>query len=138
MADRSSQLVLSALTRAAADAAGVPLYGGKNRHGLFPTTALGKQAAQRCCDEGYLHPVQPGGNGRSSPVCTITEKGMTYLLGQVSPRQVLEDCARILEEREGQLGELLAAARQMQAGLESLRGTITGVLGRLEIGRAHV
>jgi hypothetical protein len=132
MADRSSQLVLSALTRAAADAAGVPLFASKNRPGLFPTTHPGKQAARRCCDEGYLLPAAANGTtGKSPPVCTLTEKGMSYLLGQVSPRQVLEDFVRILEEREGQIEELLGVVRKMQAGMDSLRGAIAAVLSKV-------
>ena len=133
MADRSSQLVLSALTRAATDATGLPLFASKNHPGLFPTTQLGKQTAQRCCDEGYLHAITANGQGaRSAPVCTLTEKGMAYLLGEVSPRQVLEDFVRIVEEREGQVEELVGLARKMQGGLESLRGTVATVLSRLE------
>lgn len=133
MADRSSQLVLSALTRAAADTAGVPLYSSKNQPGLFPTTALGKQTAQRCCEEGYLQ-SNTSHNESSRPIpptCTITEKGMAYLVGQVSPRQVLEDFVRIVEEREGQIGQLVETAEKMQHSLESLRGTITDVLRRV-------
>jgi hypothetical protein len=130
VADRSSALLISALTRAAAEASGAPLHGGKNTPGLFPSTALGKQAAQRCREEGYLQPVEEP-NGRP-PVCTITEKGMRFLIGQASPRQVLEDCVRILEEREGQLSQLLTSARQTQAGLESLRSTIANVLAKLD------
>jgi hypothetical protein len=130
VADRSSALLISALTRAAAEAGGAPLHGGKNNPGLFPSTALGKQAAQRCRDEGYLSPVEES-PGRA-PVCVLTDKGMRYLLGQASPRQVLDDCVRILQEREGQLAQLLGCARQMQAGMESLRGTIAGVVARLD------
>ncbi len=129
VADRSSTLLISALTRAAAEADGAPLYSGKNSPGLFPTTSLGKQAAQRSCEEGYL--AVRDQNGRF-PICTITEKGLRYLLGQANPRQVLDDCVRILEAREAQLAQLLATARQTQAGLESLRTTIVGVLSRLE------
>jgi hypothetical protein len=133
VADRSSALLISALTRAAADADGVPLHGKKDQPGLFPTTALGKQTAQRYCDEGYFSQVpHEGGNGRSAPLCTITDKGMKYLLGQASPRQVLDDCVRILEAREGQLAQLLISARKMQAGLESLRGTVAGVLAKMD------
>jgi hypothetical protein len=123
VADKSSQLVLTALTRAAADTAGVPLIGTRTTSGLFPNTTLGKQAAQRCRDDGYL--------GEAENACTITDKGMTYLLGQVSPRQVLEDFVRVLESREGQVGELLEAARHMQASIDTLRGTVTTVLDRL-------
>lgn len=131
MADRSSTLLISALTRAATDPSGVPLHGTKTTSGLFPSTALGRQAALRSCEEGYLTPVENSADGKSSPRCTISEKGLTYLLEQVSPRQVLEDCVRILEQRECQLGQLLQSARQMQSGLESLRGTLTSVLQRL-------
>ena len=132
MADKSSQLLLTGLTRAAADTAGVPLHGNKTTPGLFPTTTPGKQAAQRCLDEGYLCSVSaervlapqrraaspsegaqanellgdthrdaghPKGRTRTAtvPLCTITDKGFDYLLGQVSPRQVLEDFVRVLE-----------------------------------------
>jgi hypothetical protein len=132
VADRSSQLLISALTRAAADTAGVPLHGGKTTPGLFPTTALGKQTAQRCCDEGYLQPVHgPARNGRSTPICTITERGLAYLVGSASPRQVLEDLVRIVEEREGQINQLLDMARSAQASLEAIRRTITPFLGRV-------
>src|SRR5262245_175138 len=136
MADRSSQLVLSALTRAAAaDSSGVLLFSSKNQPGLFPSTQLGKQTAQRCRDEGYLLPVageEANGKAKAPPACTLTEKGMSYLLRQVSPRQVLEDFVRIVEERETQIDDLLAVARKMQSGLESLRGTVATVLGRLD------
>ena len=104
MADKSSQLVLSALTRAAADTAGVPLHGTRTTPGLFPATAVGKQAARCCCEEGYLSTAD-------GSACTITDKGLTYLLGQVSPRQVLEDFVRVLELRESQVVELLASAQ---------------------------
>ena len=123
MADKSSQLVLAALTRAAADTAGVPLVGTRMTPGLFPSTALGKQAAQRCRDDGYLSDAEDA--------CTITDKGMTYLLGQVSPRQVLEDFVRVLESRENQVADLLDTARRMRASLDTLRGTVTTVLHRL-------
>ena len=123
MADKSTQLVLTALTRAAADTATLPLIGTRSTPGLFPGTALGKQAAQRCRDDGYLSDADAG--------CAITEKGLTYLLGQVSPRQVLEDFVRVLESRAGQVGELMATARRMQASLDTLRGTVTTILHRL-------
>ena len=125
MADKSSHLVLTALTRAAADTAGVPLVGTRTNPGLFPGTALGKQAAQRCRDDGYLADAEDR--------CTITDKGMTYLLGQVSPRQVLEDFVRVLESRESQAGELLDSARRMQANIQALRGTVTTLLEKFAL-----
>ncbi len=132
MTDRSTQLVLTALSRAAADAEGVPLYGNKTTAGLFPSTALGKQAAQRCREEGYLQDVPGTASGpRAVPRCTLTDKGRAFLLGQTSPRQVLEDFVRVLEAREGQVASVLAQVRQLQAGLEALRHSVAGVLAQV-------
>src|SRR5262249_8342001 len=93
--------------------------------GLFPGTAAGKQAAQRCCDEGYLHAAPAG------PGWAITDKGLAYLLGQLSPREVLEDFVRVLEAREHQVHQLLGLAQQMHKGVEGLRAHVVSVLARL-------
>jgi hypothetical protein len=134
-------MVLSALTRATSDAGGVALHGSKSAPGLFPTTAIGKQAAQRCCDEGYLRPLAedetstqsnlPRTRGATGPICTITEKGITFLLAQVSPRQVLEDFVRVLESREAQAMQLVNLARHMQSSLETLRAAIAPILAEV-------
>jgi hypothetical protein len=139
VADKSTQLILTALTRAAAEGAAVPLHGSKTSPGLFPTTTQGKQAAQRCCEEGYLCPVEhepavvgaassPRTRAANLPLCRITDKGRSYLLGQVSPRQVLEDFVRVLESREAAVAGLLALARHMQTSLEALRTAVAPVL----------
>ncbi len=125
MADKSSQMVLSALSRAVADPEGLPLHGGKTASGLFPATAGGKQAARRCLDEGYLRPLEPSS---PKPRCTITDKGLTYLLTQVSPRQVLEDFVRVLEARQGQFDFFLAAAREAHTCLDALKTNAETVL----------
>ncbi|MHB1426054.1 MAG: hypothetical protein ACYC3I_23065 [Gemmataceae bacterium] len=156
MADKSNQLILMALSRAVAAAGTVPLHGNKSVAGLFPTNAAGKQAAQRCQEDGYLRladaespsasPLSPpnlggdkGGEGvitlvkkktASAPLCTITEKGLAYLLSQVSPRQVLEDFVRTLEARRNQADDLINAARQMQHGIEALKANVDKVLQR--------
>ena len=126
MADKSQQLVLTALSRAAA-AAGAPLHVGKATLGLFPATAAGKQAAQRCREEGYLHPV-PAPAGAKGERWAITDKGLIYLLDQVSPRPVLEDFVRALEARYGQLAELLALACQSQTEIAALKSAAEKVL----------
>ncbi|HWG42280.1 MAG TPA: hypothetical protein VN688_05790 [Gemmataceae bacterium] len=145
MADKSNQLILSALSRAAATPAGVPLHGGKAVTGLFPTNAAGKQAAQRSQEDGYLCLVavedavsgDSGAGGTATlvkkkttgyPLCAITEKGLTYLLSQVSPRQVLEDFVRAVEAREKQADDLLAIAHQMQQSLSALKANAEKVL----------
>jgi hypothetical protein len=140
VADKSNQIILSALSQAAAHADGLPLHGGKVQPGLFPATALGKQAAQQCRDEGFLQPLttatavaEPEASPRSKKKPApeswgLTEKGLTHLLHQVSPRQVLEDFVRVLEARRVQTSELLTAAGQMQAMLESLKVNAEKVL----------
>jgi len=125
VADKCSQMVLSALSRAVADPEGLPLHGGRAAPGLFPATTGGKQAAQRCLDEGYLRPVEASS---VKPRCVITDKGCSYLLAQVSPRQVLEDFVRVLEAREAQFDFLLSAVREARAGLDGLKANAEQVL----------
>lgn len=124
MADKSSQLVLAALTRAAADPGGVPLFTTRTGPGLFPATTAGKQAAQKCRDEGYLSET----NGTAF---AISERGMGYLFSHVSPRQVLEDFVRVVEGREHQVKQLATQVCSMLAGLEGMRANLNTVLEQL-------
>jgi hypothetical protein len=136
LADKATQLVLDALSRAAADPGGVPLLAAKAAPGLFTATALGKQAAQRCKDEGYLRVLRTEMRGKAvHEVCALSEKGLAFLLSQVSPKQVLEDLVRALESRRGQFGELVEAARQAQASLDALRATAQKVLEAVTSGK---
>src|SRR5262249_42174590 len=76
--DKSNQLILMALSRAAAASDPVPLHAGKNIAGLFPSNAAGKQAAQRCQEEGYLTLVSgeqtAPSNGESGGTITLVKK----------------------------------------------------------------
>jgi hypothetical protein len=129
MVDKSTQLILDALSRAVADPAGLPLHGGKAASGLFPTTPAARQVAQRCKDDGFLRVVHTETKGKTTvEVCTITEKGLAHLLSEVSPKQVLQDLVRALEARQAQAGELLSATRQMQTSLDALKATAEKVL----------
>ena len=138
MADKASQMVLTALSRAAADGGGLPLHATRTAPGLFPSTALGKQAAQRCKDEGLLRPLSalmrdyhhgaPGKGRAPAETYALTDKGFAYLFSQVSPRQVLEDLVRLLEERRAQVGELAALVGQMHQGFDALRSSVEKVL----------
>ncbi len=135
MADKSTQLLLEALSRAVAEPTGAPLHGNKTAPGLFAASVAGKQAALRCKDEGYLRVVRTETKGKTTvEVCAITEKGLAYLLSQVSPKQVLEDFVRALEARQGQAGQLLETARQMQAGLDALKAAAEKVLQQVHRG----
>jgi hypothetical protein len=132
VADKSTQLVLDALGRAVAEPGGWPLHGGKTSPGLFPTTAPGKLAAQRCKDDGLLRVVRT--ETRSKVVletCAITEKGLEFLVNQASPKQVLEDLVRTLEGRRGQVDELVATAQQTRAHFAALQAAAERVLQHL-------
>lgn len=129
MADKSNQLILDALTRAAADPAGLPLFAGKNAPGLFAGTAPAKQAARRCKDDDFLRVLRVEKRGKATQeICALTDKGLEYLLRQVNPRQVLEDLVRAVESRREQLDALLASARETQNGLDAFRAMAEKVL----------
>lgn len=133
MADKSTQLVLEALSRAVTDPAGVPLHGTKTAPGLFAGSGPSRKAAQRCKEDGYLRLVRTEARGKAvQEICALTEKGLAYLLSQVSPKQVLEDLVRGLEARKAQLGELVGAARQAQNGLDSLKTVAEKVLAKVQ------
>jgi hypothetical protein len=146
--DRTSQLLLNALSRAAAEPAGLPLHPARGNGGLFPATTPGRHAARRSIDEGYLRPsVGPvavaastvsaptavtTSSAKSSPeTFVLTEKGLSFLLGQTSPRPILEDFVRALETRHEQASALLSAARRMLSELSSLRSIAERVLERV-------
>jgi hypothetical protein len=123
LADKTTQLVLEALHRAVAEPEGLPLHGGKTGPGLFAVTSAARLAAQRCKEEGYLRVVRTETNGKGPvEVCALSEKGLAYLLAQASPKQVLEDLVRALEVRQGQVADLVTAARGWQTGLDAFRG----------------
>jgi hypothetical protein len=65
-------------------------------------------------------------------VVTITPKGLEHLLSQASPRQVLHDLVRAVEDRHQQLAEWIAAARQAQTNLEALKHLAAAALQRLD------
>jgi hypothetical protein len=133
MADKSTPLVLAALTKAVAEPVGMPLHGKKKMAGLFAATASAKQAAQRCLDEGYLRVFERQTRGKSiEDVCTITEKGLAYLLSQVNPKPVLEELVRTLQAHQTQVAELVAATRQWQAGLDGLQTAVAKVLDQIQ------
>lgn len=119
LADQSTRLILDALNRAVAQPAGTPLFAAKSGPGLFPATAKARQAAQRCREDGLIQVALA-----PREIATITDKGLNWLLSQSSPRQVLEDFVRVLEEKQAQAADLIDVVRQMSASLDSLRAAV--------------
>ena len=65
----------------------------------------------------------------------LTEKGWEFLLAAVSPKQVLEDFVRVLEARQGEVGELLDTARHMATSLQGLKDAVARVLPGVSVAR---
>jgi hypothetical protein len=122
LADKPTQLVLDALSRAVGEPSGLPLVAGKNVPGLFPASPAARQAAQRCRDDNLLRVVGADSRGKAAQeLYAISDAGLAFLLEQAHPRTVLEDLVRAVEARERQVGDLVAAARQIQSSLEGIR-----------------
>ncbi|MCS6852379.1 MAG: hypothetical protein NZ700_14540 [Gemmataceae bacterium] len=130
MADRSTQLILDALSRALAEPAGLPLHAARGQPGLLPATVLGRQVGQRCLEAGWL---RPAGDGRPGDRVLLTDRGLTYLLQQRHPRLLLEDLVRALEARQEQWADLLAVVHAVQRDLEGLRESIRRILEELAL-----
>lgn len=136
MADKLTQLIADALARAAANPGGVPLFGTKADPGLFPPTAAAKPAARKCLDDGLIRVVRTETKGKQGrELCAATEKGLQFLLEQVSPKQVLEDFVRALEARETQVGELTVAASGMAESLAGMRAALAAILPQVQAQR---
>lgn len=129
MADKLTQQITDALTRAAAEPASLALYASKADPGLFPNTAAAKPAAQKCLADELIRVVATDTKGKAPrELYALTEKGWEFLLAAVNPKQVLEDFVRVLEARQGEVGELLDTARSMANSLQGLKEAVTRVL----------
>jgi hypothetical protein len=149
--DKSTKMVLAALSRAAAAPEGAPLFAVRGGLGLFPAAPAGRQAAQRCKEEGWLRVLSDEGDASASPpiavgdtavlvrkkqkttaeICHLTDKGLAWLVGQTSPREVLEDFLRALEARQAEASNLLTGIQRMQTGFDALKAGAEKVLERM-------
>jgi len=138
LADKSNQLILEALHRAASEPAGVPLFASKKIPGLFPGGAGARPAAEQCRQLGFLR-LAPARklNGTTPETYAITEKGLDFLLSQLSPKQVLEDLARQFEQRQAQVQELSGSARTWLDEMASLRDVVEQALQALPAHGEH-
>ena len=133
VADKLTQTILDGLTRAASASEGMPLVAARNESGLFPATALGRSAAQKCQVDGFLTVVRTENRGKSTcDFFTLTDTGWEYLLGHVNPKHVLEDFVRVLESRQGEVHGLMEIARRMADNLEGLKDAVGRVLPQIE------
>jgi hypothetical protein len=132
LADKSNQLILEALHRAASEPAGVPLFASKKNPGLFPGGASARPAAEQCTQLGFLRPAPVRNmNGSTPEAYAITEKGLDFLLSQLSPKQVLEDLAKQFEHRQTHVQALVGSARAWLDEMASLRNVVERALQAL-------
>ena len=129
MAEKSPQLIAEALTRAAGNLYGLPLHGNAKRPGIFPATAIARQAAERCKAEGYLRLLDGDAGGKTrTEVYTISDKGLAYLLRHASPKQILEELVQTLDRQHGQVRELIGVAEKWQKAISNLQNHVERVL----------
>ena len=123
MADKLTPLILDALTLAATEPGGVPLYAGKAEAGLFPAATAGKAAARKALDDGLIRVVRHDGSPPRE-LLAATDKGMRLLTETVSPKKVLEDFVRILEARAGEVTRLVAQTHRLADTLAGMKAAV--------------
>jgi DNA-binding PadR family transcriptional regulator len=121
LADKSSRMLIDALTRASLEPDGALLLSSKVEEGLFPPTSVAKRIADRCKEEGLLEVVRLDQAGKKSrEIALITDKGRELLKESANPQQLLEDFLRLLERREEQISSL---QQQVTSLYQSIRAT---------------
>ncbi|MBI3408416.1 MAG: hypothetical protein HY040_08670 [Planctomycetes bacterium] len=136
MADQIQALILSALRRALAAPAGLPLLAARN--GLFAATAAGKKAAQDCRARGLIRVVRNDAKGKSAQeIVTLSDEGLAHLLRETSPRPALEAILQAIQERHSELEVLVQYAREAQATLGELNAQARRLFDHFQEHRAR-
>lgn len=116
LATKTDKLIIDALRKASVQPGGHMPFASKSESGLFPSSAIGRQAAEQAAAERLFN--------NSGAHWTITESGFAMLLERTSSRQVLDDCVRALESRQGQLDDIRSSLDHLTSCLEGLRSTV--------------
>jgi len=133
MAEKSQQLIIDALQRAASAGGGVALFSGRNLPGLFAASAPGKKAAQHCKEQGYLRVLRTENKGKASwEVCAISEKGLAFLLAEQSPKLVLEALVRAVDEQRSRIDDVAVLLQATQEHLDGLRAAAEHALKQIQ------
>jgi hypothetical protein len=124
--------MLEGVNQAARAPAGLPLVSARKAPGLFPPTAVGRQAADEACHLGLIRRA----NSADSDLFVITERGLAYLLEENTPRQVLDDVARAIESRGDQLDTIIKQSAALQMEWQGLQRLTAGLAARLDQSRS--
>jgi len=134
VADKLTQQIVEAVSKAATEPLGLPLFASKSETGLFAAGA--KAAAQKCVADKLIQVVRTETKGKTPrEFFAATEAGWEFLSAAVNPKQVLEDFVRVLEARQGVADELLSVARQMAESLQGLKDAVSRVLPQVTVNR---
>ena len=134
VADKLTPLIIDALTRGVVEPSGVPLFASRTDDGLFPNTAIGKAAAKKCQDEKLIAVTTSDGKD----LATVSETGVQFLLKSLSPKEILEDFLRLLEQRRGEVIDLQASITRYAGTVEAMRVMIAQVLPQVVAERASM
>lgn len=129
--DKLALAMTEGLLRAAVQTEGLPLHGPRNS-GLFPNSAVGKQAALACLERGYVEVRGIETQGKKPvELYGITPSGLEFLLGQISPREVLTQIAQAVASRIGPLQDIERAVASCRREIEAFRHRIDTLLTHL-------
>jgi hypothetical protein len=122
LADKSQRLLIDALTRAAADPDGLPMYAKKGSMGeaLFPQTVAARNVAERCQQQGYLEV-----RGEQA---VLTSHGQKHLVETVDSKQLLEDFLRVLERRQDEIDTIASTLDRLRKSVDGMQNTLACVL----------
>ncbi len=133
MAESSSNLIAQALERALTAPAGLPLVTSKQAAGLFPSVAAGKDAAQEARATGMVRVLRTETKGKTTlEYCTLTEKGLAYLLEQSSPRPVLESLLTAIDACQARIDGWIVDVSVNRQYLADVRALAAKVLAHLQ------
>lgn len=121
LADKTSRLIAMALSRAAFEPEGFPLFSTKSEEGLFANTAPARLAAEKCRTEGLLEIFTETRGRQTREMARLTQAGQLYLCQSTNTREVLEDFLRAIEGRESQLQDLIEQTQKLSQSFAGVR-----------------
>jgi hypothetical protein len=131
LSESSSSLIVQALERALTAPDGLPLQATKQTAGLFPAT--GKAAAQEARSAGLVRVLRTEPKGKTAiEYCTLTEKGLAFLLEQSSPRPVLEGVRTAIDACQARIETWISSVEESRKYLDGLRSLAERVLTHLQ------
>ncbi|MFO0863844.1 MAG: hypothetical protein U0744_04160 [Gemmataceae bacterium] len=136
MAEPLTNSILDALRLGIAEGRELPLFAAKGTAGLFPANAAGKQAAQQAREQNLVRIARTETRGKTAVELAVpTREGVTWWLGQTSPRPVVEALLAAIKASETRCAEWSAETKAVQSHLHSLQEAANHLLQRFPEGK---